>query len=166
MSDFIKRTGLTAKELGIIIFLLLTFCGGLIVKYSGWKSPQEYDYSQTDINFENRLKSSFDELKTEGADSLAKLRSIELEALADSLGISVEHTESEKKVLKPGTKININTALPADLKGLPGIGEVMAERIIEYRELHGRFTKTEDIKKVKGIGDKKFEHIQQYLIAE
>ena len=166
MSNFLKRTGLTAKELGIIVFLLFTFCAGLIVKYSGWKIPNEYDYSQTDLNFENRLKSSFDELKTEKADSLGLVRSRELETLADSLGITIENKSPEKKSIAPGTKININTALSADLRVLPGIGEVMAERIIEYRETHGRFMRSEDIKNVKGIGDKKYEEIQQFLTTE
>ena len=78
----------------------------------------------------------------------------------------IEQKSSVKKVLKPDSKININTALSADLRELPGIGEVMAERIIEYRESHGRFTKTEDLKKVKGIGEKKFEEIQGYITTE
>ena len=51
MSNFIKRTGLTSKELGVIAFLLLAMGAGLIMKYSGWKKPNEYDYSQTDQNF-------------------------------------------------------------------------------------------------------------------
>ena len=166
MSNFIKRTGLTSKELGVIAFLLLALGAGVIMKYSGWKKPNEYDYSQTDQNFENRLKSTFDELKTERSDTSAKIRSKELETLADSLGILIEQKSSVKKVLKPDSKININTALSADLRELPGIGEVMAERIIEYRESHGRFTKTEDLKKVKGIGEKKFEEIQGYITTE
>ncbi|HWA06982.1 MAG TPA: helix-hairpin-helix domain-containing protein [Ignavibacteria bacterium] len=166
MSNFIKRTGLTPKELGIIIFLLVTFCAGLIIRYSGWKKPNEYDYSQTDINFENRLKSTFDELSSEKTDSTEMIRKMELQRLADSLGIEIEDKSGEKKTVAPGTKININTALSADLRQLPGIGEVMADRIIEYRETNGRFTKVEDIMKVKGIGEKKFGEIRQFLVAE
>lgn len=166
MSNFIKRTGLTPKELGIIIFLLVTFCAGLIIRYSGWKKPNEYDYSQTDINFENRLKSTFDELSSEKTDSTEMIRKMELQRLADSLGIEIEEKSGEKKTVAPGTKININTALSADLRQLPGIGEVMADRIIEYRETNGRFTKVEDIMKVKGIGEKKFGEIRQFLVAE
>ncbi len=166
MSNFIKRTGLTPKELGIIIFLLVTFCAGLIIRYSGWKKPNEYDYSQTDINFENRLKSTFDELSSEKADSTEMIRKMELQRLADSLGIEIEDKSGEKKPVAPGTKININTALSADLRQLPGIGEVMADRIIEYRETNGRFTKVEDIMKVKGIGEKKFGELKQFLVAE
>lgn len=166
MKKLLDRTGLTYKELSVIGFLLITFSAGLIVKYSGWKIPNDYDYSETDKNFESKLKSSFDELKSEAPDSTKKLRADEITALADSLGIAYETNAEKQKVIKPGTKININTALVADLTVLPGIGEVMAERIIEYREQNGNFKKPEDIMKVKGIGEKKFEKIKDFVIVE
>lgn len=166
MKKLLEKTGLTYKELTVIGFLLITFSAGLVVKYSGWKKPNEYDYSETDKNFEGKLKSSFDELKSTANDSSQKLRADEISALADSLGIVYEKTLSEQKVIKPGTKININTALAADLALLPGIGEVMAERIIEFREQNGFFKKPEDIMKVKGIGEKKYEKLKDFVVVE
>lgn len=166
MKMFMKNTGLTSKELGVISFLLITFCAGLVIKLSGWNKPNEYDYSETDKNFESRLKSAFEELKPSDNDSLRNLRSKELNALADSLGFEIEMYTKEKKTIKPGTKININTALAADLLILPGIGEVMAERIIEYRDKNGIFRNPEDLKKVKGIGDKKYEDMKEHITTE
>ena len=167
MKKLISKTGLTNRELTVIGFLLVTFCAGLIIKYSGWKKPNEYDYSQTDKNFENKLKSSFEELKARDLNSNKKIRANEITALADSLGIEIEKNPGvQKKDIKPGVKININSALPADLALLPGIGEVMAERIIEYRESNGKFKKPEDLMKVKGIGEKKFEKIKDFLVVE
>lgn len=58
-----------------------------------------------------------------------------------------------------GGKININTATSAELQTLNGIGEVTAQKIIDYRETSGPFAKPEDIKNVSGIGDKKYEAI-------
>ncbi len=59
--------------------------------------------------------------------------------------------------------ININAASPGDLKRIPGIGEVIARRIIDYRNQFGSFKDLEDLKKVKGIGDKKIEAIKKHV---
>ena len=56
--------------------------------------------------------------------------------------------------------VNINSASKEALMTLKGIGETTAEAIIEYRK-ENKFTKIEDIKNVKGIGDKKFESIKE-----
>jgi competence protein ComEA len=59
--------------------------------------------------------------------------------------------------------ININTADIAALCELPGIGEVTAQAIIDYRNEHGEFTEIADIKNVKGIGEAKFEAIEAFI---
>lgn len=59
--------------------------------------------------------------------------------------------------------IDPNTASYRELQTIPGIGPVLAERIIEYREKVGRFESLLDLKKVKGIGDKTLEKIKGYL---
>lgn len=63
-------------------------------------------------------------------------------------------------------KININTAAKDELKSLPGIGDVIADRIIEKRDLIGRFKNIEDIKGVSGIGDKKYDDIKDKISTE
>lgn len=52
------------------------------------------------------------------------------------------------------TKININKATEEELTNLPGIGEEIASKIIEYREQNGKFEDTEQIKNVNGIGER------------
>lgn len=62
--------------------------------------------------------------------------------------------------------ININNANAAQLDTLPGIGEVTANKIINHREENGLFKSIEEIKKVNGIGDKKYEEIKSLISIE
>lgn len=57
-------------------------------------------------------------------------------------------------------QINLNTASEKELQELPGIGPAMSARIIEYRETNGNFQTIEDLKKVRGIGNAKFEKLK------
>jgi competence protein ComEA len=50
--------------------------------------------------------------------------------------------------------VNINTATPADLDGVKGIGPSKAQAIVDYRTKNGPFKSLEDLKNVKGFGDK------------
>ena len=51
-----------------------------------------------------------------------------------------------------GAKINVNTATESELEGLPDIGPVMAQRIIDYRTQHGPFPNVDALDDVSGIG--------------
>lgn len=56
--------------------------------------------------------------------------------------------------------VDLNNATPEQIDSLPGIGPVLAKRIIEYRESHGGFRSVADLKKVEGIGAKKYEDLK------
>ncbi len=60
-------------------------------------------------------------------------------------------------------KININRAEPWLLEALPGIGEVLAQRIVDYRSENGSFRRIEDLLKVSGIGTATLEKIKGYI---
>jgi len=62
-----------------------------------------------------------------------------------------------------GGLININTADAELLEQLPGIGEVLAQRIVDYRDEIGRFGSIEQILDVKGIGEATMEKIRAYI---
>ncbi len=62
-----------------------------------------------------------------------------------------------------GSLVNINTADSETLQTLPGIGEKKAADIIAYREEHGAFSSTEDLKNISGIGDSTFEKLSPHI---
>lgn len=59
--------------------------------------------------------------------------------------------------------ININTAGVDQLVKLPRVGPKIAQRIIDYREKHGKFKKLEDLMKVSGIGEKTFKGFEDMI---
>jgi len=56
--------------------------------------------------------------------------------------------------------VNLNTATLEQLQALPGVGTVLAQRIVDYREQHGGFTSVTDLRKVSGIGDARFNELK------
>jgi len=63
-------------------------------------------------------------------------------------------------------KININTATAEDWKALPGIGEVLSNRIVKFRNMLGGFKSVDDIRKTYGLSDSTFQAIRPYLVFE
>ena len=60
-------------------------------------------------------------------------------------------------------RININTADASELEEITGVGEVTAQKIIDYRKENGSFKTVEDLKQVSGIGDKTFEKLKKEI---
>jgi len=93
-----------------------------------------------------------------------------LQALLSYAGVQPDADLSHIKLYIPREgeaslpqKIDINRAEPWLLQALPGIGEVLAQRIVAYRSENGPFKRSEDIDKVKGIGEGIFEKIKDYI---
>ena len=70
--------------------------------------------------------------------------------------------ETQPKKEEVTFPVNINTATARELEALPGIGEVIAQRIIDYRNAHGPFRSVDELINVKGIGEKKLADLKPY----
>ena len=70
---------------------------------------------------------------------------------------------SAERLLTLGLALDVNTATAGDLEALPGVGPVLAQRIIEYRQTRGPFQKIDDFLSVHGIGKKKLAQIKSLI---
>lgn len=73
----------------------------------------------------------------------------------------LQQSAQDKPVL-----LNINTASAEEFETLSGIGPQMAQRIIQYREVHGNFTSVEALTEVKGLGEKTLEKLKPFISVE
>ncbi len=128
------------------------------------KNPDVYTFEEGSIVKDAILKSG-------GATSDADLIAINLaKKLEDGEEIIVPFKNSDGSASSADTsgsnnskKININTASKDALISLPGIGDVKAQAIIDYRNKNGKFKTIEEIVNVSGIGEKTFESLKDLI---
>ncbi len=82
-----------------------------------------------------------------------------------SSGLKTGKVDYESAVKKQNI-VNINTADINKIESLPGIGPKLAKDIIDYRSVHGPFILKEDLMKVGGIGQKKFDGMRDLISLE
>jgi len=87
---------------------------------------------------------------------------------SNSVGMSAnrghEASGAPAKPIEPC--VNLNIATTEELIELPGIGEVMARRIIDYRERHGRFRRPQEIIVIEGFSERKYRAIAGMICVE
>lgn len=141
----------------VIGFGLIVLSG--IVLYYALSSPRvsvnEAESSSTGIIVYNDAQSS-----SQNADNVYEYTSSESVTVTESNTQSAETADDEVSVSYP---LNLNTCTAQELMTISGIGEVKAAAIIEYREYLGGYTSVEQLKNIKGIGDKIYEKISPYL---
>jgi competence protein ComEA len=124
---------LTDAERKVLIFLSVTMMAGLGIKFYRATFPEQKVFDYT------------------ASDSTFAALSIE----------ELEHREEDDTA--PGKRLNINTATKSQLMGLPGIGEVTAERILVYREEVGTIKNLEELTRIKGISKNKLNQLKKHI---
>lgn len=157
----------------IVIFLLLSMvCGGvvLVVKQSTSKPAELSMTSTTSPQYQGEIyiggavaSPGFYPVKEDDS----------LEALIQSAGPAENADLSHIKVLVPVTgeshppqRINLNLAEAWLLEALPGIGQVRAQDIVDFRNQNGHFKRIEDLLEVEGIGDSTLDRIRDLITIE
>ena len=79
-----------------------------------------------------------------------------MSAAGNGAAVETEIEVPQEDIQPDLTPLDLNSATEAELMELPGIGEELARRIVEYRENNGPFSAVEDIMQVSGIGESKF----------
>ena len=151
-------------EIKVILFLIITFSIGLVAQYlnsdSSISSKIEFDYSEEDKLFEEADKISFQKPSNQ------KNQEKKVDSKQELLDFSKDKKELRNNAVEELKEflIDLNTADIYEFMKLPGIGEITAKNIVEYRSTIGYFISVEELLDVKGIGEKKFERIKKYLI--
>lgn len=145
--------GLSLENDGII----MVHISGQVYK-PGLVELREGDRVKDAVNLAGGLKKDADLDRINLAKKLVDEEKIYIPKVGEDVDFGVPLYANEKK----SNKININTCSLEELISLPGIGEVTANKIIEYRKSNP-FKNIEEIKNVSGIGDKKFEAIKDLI---
>lgn len=137
LQRLINLLALTPTERNVILFLTFTLVIGAAIRFYQDSVPPNRDFDYT------------------SADSIFAV--FQKHVVADS---THQENGSASRV------VNINLATKAELTSLPGIGDVIADRIIRQREEQGEFEAIADLQKIKGISKKKFERLRPLIAVE
>ena len=126
------------------------------VKKPGVYSLKEGDRVENIIN----KAGGFTDTADMSSINLAQLVSDQMKIIVNKKGAAASISSSQNS----DGKISINQADKEQLKKVPGIGDVTAQKIIDYREKNGGFKSIDELKKIDRIGDKTYNKIKDYFI--
>ncbi len=92
-----------------------------------------------------------------------------LETQPDQKAIAQVPSVSPVPAVSPAqvpSKVNLNRASADELQALPGVGPVLAQRMVDWRKMHGRYRTIDDLQEVKGIGKKRLEQLRPLVTVK
>ncbi len=151
IQQFVAVTEIEAKVFSVVLFLLFL---GMGVRYA--QAHWFVSEFEPVLASQDSLNTSSSVLFHPGSVDTTKSRRDSTDT------VSVEASE---RGTEASTGLDINTASPAELQSLPGIGPALAGRIIEYRNHHGPFKTISDVMRVRGIGTKTLERLEALIVV-
>lgn len=145
---------LTTSEKRAVFILIIVLIGASITHffYPNIYVSHTSDYSESDSIF-SRISYQPSLLNPESVNNTERIRIVK----------TSQDTLSDKLAGNKNFTVNINSASVVEMQKLPGIGTVLAKRILEYRNCKKKFTSLEELKCVKGIGEKTFQKLKSFI---
>lgn len=168
LDNIAVKLGVTRAEMTAVTLLALLLLTGGALRYSGAvqeadkaiKTAETARYSEAEVDSLLSLAMSAGETAPEP------------EAASAAAGTETEQTTQHRSANRTPKKnfsgtVALNSASLSRLQMIPGVGPVMAQRIIEFRkEKGGRINRINDLLEVKGIGKKKLELLEKHLTLD
>lgn len=128
------------------------------------KFPKTYEMKSSerinDVLKKAQINDQADLAKINLSEKLKDQMSIYVPIRGEQIPSNLNNQSSQNETIE----VNINTATKEQIQKIPGIGPSKADAIIKYRETNGDFKSVDDIKKIKGFGDKTLESLKEYII--
>ena len=87
-------------------------------------------------------------------------------SISNNESLRASQQEGKLQTAEAPLFVNLNVSSQKELESLPGIGKVLAGRIVTYRSTHGAFQRVGDVVKVSGIGEKRLQRLLPYVTVE
>lgn len=137
------------------------------IGWAGWPSSQDL------IGSEGVANPSLGIVELSSAESSLPTKSnpltpesIVTEFTDKTLSARMAKADSEKSVLKVQALLDVNDASQEELKQLPGLGTLLAERIVAYRQTNGPFRHVEELERIRGIGHKRLLQLRPLITVK
>lgn len=146
--SLLTRWGFNRRERTAIIVLTLTLLSGIAVDY-----------------FRNQaFHKELNRFSADDSVTVAKL--IQFNEKAENLPSDALLNENSEIISQSPPLIDINSASYSELQNLPGIGPVIAQRIVDYRSANGAFSAIDSLINVKGIGKEKMNQLRNLITIQ
>lgn len=155
--SLLLKLGMLAATIGIVWWIV-------------WQMPD--DFGPDPSSGEEPSSATTMEASGQVAQAVQELSPVEKEArsagvpLPDTTQVQARPTRRSVSLIPPvlSTPVDLNRADAKTLESLPGIGVVLAQRVIDYRTARGRFQTIDDLRAVKGIGPKTLERLKPLVM--